>query len=77
VIARQIVWLSEEATDFAAPCEACLADCRRELGFIVGRRVCRIEGRLGRSADVGFMTCRRGHRILIRRAASRPAARVR
>ena len=77
MVARQIVWLNVEATEFAAPCEACLADCRRELGFIVGRRVCRVEGHLGSGADVGFMTCRRGHRILIRRALTRPAAAVR
>lgn len=74
---RQIVWMNDEATEFAAPCEECLAECRRELGFIASRRVCRVEGRLGRTADVGFTTCRRGHRILVRRVLSRPAARVR
>jgi len=36
-----------------------------------------VEGRLRPEADVGFMTCRRGHRIIVRRAISRPLVVVR
>jgi hypothetical protein len=71
---RQVVWLNGEATEFAALCEICLADCRRELGLVVASRVSRVDGRLCREADVGFRTCRRGHRILVRRAVSRAFA---
>ena len=58
------------------PIEGLLSESRRELGFIAARRVSRVEGRLLRAADVGFMTCGRGHRILVRRAHG-PAAALR
>jgi hypothetical protein len=32
-----------------------------------------VEGTLRRDADVGFMTCRRGHRIIVRRVGRKPA----
>ncbi len=64
---RQVVWLSAEATSFAAPCEACLADVDSRSVF-ARYRAARFEGTLQRAADVGFMTCPRGHRILVRRA---------
>jgi hypothetical protein len=62
MIHRQHVWLGPEATSFDEPCEACLA-IREELEdetYVV-------HGTLRMDADVGFTTCRRGHRIVMRR----------
>ncbi len=64
MIDRQHIWVGPEATSFEASCEACLA--RREE-WSVAVRMSQIEGTLRRDADVGFMTCRRGHRIIVRR----------
>ena len=67
---RQHVWVGPEATSFEASCEACLAapDGRSDVyawSLSVDPSV--IEGTLRREADVGFTTCRRGHRIIVRR----------
>jgi hypothetical protein len=43
----------------------------------VGLRATVVEGTLRADADVGFTTCRRGHRIVVRRALSRPLVAVR
>jgi hypothetical protein len=64
VIDRQHVWVGPETTSFEAPCEACLA---RRDEWSVAIRMCVVEGTLRREADVGFMTCRRGHRIIVHR----------
>jgi hypothetical protein len=64
---RQVVWLNSEATQFAVPCEACLADVHSRASFFLARGS-RFEGTLRVEADVGFMTCPRGHRIVVRRA---------
>jgi len=71
VIDRQHVWVGPEATSFEASCEACLA--RRE-DWSVAVRASLIQGTLRRDADVGFMTCRRGHRIIVRRVGRRSLA---
>jgi hypothetical protein len=64
VIERQHVWLGPEATTFEEPCEACLSLREQvELESLVVHGTLRIE------ADVGFTTCRRGHRIVVRRVA--------
>jgi hypothetical protein len=77
MIDRQHVWVGPEATSFEVSCEACLA--RREglsdgplSSFSAERGV--IEGTLRRDADVGFTTCRRGHRIVVRRVGRPPWA---
>ncbi len=62
MIERQHVWLGPEATSFHEPCEACVA--AREA-FEVEAYV--VHGTLRADADVGFTTCRRGHRIVMRR----------
>jgi hypothetical protein len=62
VIERQHVWLGPEATSFDEPCEACLA--AREAERLDG---CVVHGTLRPDADVGFTTCARGHRIVMRR----------
>jgi hypothetical protein len=68
---RQHVWLGPEATRFSEPCEACL-HVRESLAV----DSIMVEGTLRREADVGFTTCRRGHRIVVHRVA-RALARAR
>jgi hypothetical protein len=62
LIERQHVWLGPEATSFDEPCDACLA--AREL---LEQESCLVHGTLRADADVGFTTCPRGHRIVMRR----------
>jgi hypothetical protein len=67
---RQHVWVGPEATSFETSCELCQS--RRETstelyGWSVRVDVASIVGTLRRDADVGFTTCRRGHRIVVRR----------
>jgi hypothetical protein len=69
VIERQHVWLGPDATSFAEPCEVCLQ--ARES---VAARNLIVEGTLRPEADVGFCTCRRGHRIVVRRVGRQLAA---
>jgi hypothetical protein len=71
MIDRQHVWVGPEATSFEAPCEACIA--RREEKWYLSVGVTTVEGTLRRDADVGFMTCRRGHRIIVRRVGRKLA----
>jgi hypothetical protein len=59
---RQHVWVGPEATAFEADCDVCLH--ARES---VAAHHVHLEGTLRREADVGFTTCRRGHRIVVRR----------
>jgi hypothetical protein len=69
---RQHVWVGPEATSFEAPCEACLARRGRFVdGWGAAEVSAVIEGTLRRDADVGFTTCRRGHRIVVRRVGRR------
>jgi hypothetical protein len=70
MIGRQHVWVGPEATTFEALCEACQAHRdgwadRYEWSLSVDSTV--IAGTLRRDADVGFTTCRRGHRVVVRR----------
>jgi hypothetical protein len=65
VIERQHVWLGPEATTFDELCEAC-ALLRDQVET---RESMLVHGTLRRDADVGFTTCRRGHRIVVRRVA--------
>jgi len=55
----QIIWLRDTATSFAAQCDACHDD--RAWPPVV------IRGELCEEADVGFVTCWRGHRVRVRR----------
>jgi hypothetical protein len=64
MIERQHVWLGPEATTFDEPCEACMS-VRESLAV----EACLVHGTLRREADVGFTTCRRGHRIVMHRVA--------
>jgi hypothetical protein len=58
----QRVWVGPEATAYEAECEACLYG----RGPPASRHV-EVKGTLRRDADVGFTTCLRGHRIVVRR----------
>jgi len=67
---RQHVWVGPEATSFESSCEICLS--RRGTwadlyGWSLGVDSAAVVGTLRRDADVGFTTCRRGHRIVVRR----------
>jgi hypothetical protein len=54
------------------PCDLCLS---AEEGSLAARhRSAKVEGSLRMDVDVGFRTCRRGHRILVKRLRARPAA---
>jgi hypothetical protein len=69
VIDRQHVWVGPEATSFEVTCEACVA---RRYGWTHVRQLYSVDttviaGTLRREADVGFTTCQRGHRIVVRR----------
>ena len=70
MIERQHVWVGPEATSFEVPCEACLA--RRDgwadtYAWSIAVDSTLTQGTLRPNADVGFTTCRRGHRIVVRR----------
>ena len=69
MIDRQHVWVGPEATSFEVPCEACLARQRGWAALALADPVDSVLalGTLRREADVGFTTCRRGHRIVVRR----------
>ncbi len=60
-----MIWLGAGATEFAAPCDACQDEGR--WATVIEPSV--VEGTLRLQADVGFTTCRRGHRIRVRRIA--------
>jgi hypothetical protein len=64
VIERQHVWLGPDATSFVEPCEACVS-----LRESLASETLLVHGTLRLEADVGFTTCRRGHRIVVRRVA--------
>jgi hypothetical protein len=68
----QHIWLRPGATAYSAECEECLYG----RGPPRSRHV-EVSGTLRADADVGFTTCMRGHRIVVRRVsrAFAPAAR--
>ena len=63
---RQIIWVPSEATSFAAICEECLGAA--DFAFDrLAYRAAKVEGSLRPGVDVGFVRCRRGHRLCARR----------
>jgi hypothetical protein len=72
VIDAQVIWLGADSVDYVAPCDQCRED--RRWPDVIEPTV--IEGSLRLEADVGFATCRRGHRIRVRRIARVRAAAV-
>jgi hypothetical protein len=67
---RQHVWVGPEVTAFDELCEVCLS-----AGAAGTDAECVVHGTLRPEADVGFTTCSRGHRIVVRRVG-RPLARL-
>jgi hypothetical protein len=61
----QTIYLGPDSTAFAVPCDACLS--AGEGSLAARHRAAQVEGTLRPDVDVGFRSCRRGHRILIRR----------
>jgi hypothetical protein len=66
VTGRQTIWLTSEATAYIDCCEACLGSVD-DHGELIGHRAARVQGTLRAEADVGFATCQRGHRLVVRR----------
>jgi hypothetical protein len=69
---RQHVWVGPDATSYEAHCEACLSrrgGWAESYGWSLSVENARIEGTLRREADIGFTTCRRGHRVVVHRVA--------
>ena len=67
---RQHVWVSADATSYEANCEACEAkrdESPTAYAVTRSRDSASIEGTLRSDADVGFTTCWRGHRVVVRR----------
>ena len=68
---RQHVWVGPEATTFEAVCEECQAIHRKgweeRHDWSLSVDLMLIAGTLRREADVGFTTCGRGHRVVVRR----------
>ena len=69
MIERQHVWLGPDATSFDEPCDACSM-----LRESLSAEALIVHGTLQPAADVGFTTCRRGHRIVMRRIVRRLTA---
>jgi hypothetical protein len=64
-MSSQVVYLRPDATTFEASCEACRNT--REGTPASRQRAAHVEGSLRRDVDIGFRTCRRGHRLLVKR----------
>jgi len=60
----QTIYVRDEETHFEGVCEECLT---AQSTLYAPRGDPTLEGNLRRTADVGFRTCRRGHRIRVRR----------
>jgi hypothetical protein len=76
MIERQHVWLGPESTSFDEPCEACEAVRESLAAEPFTAEQCVVHGTLRTDADVGFTTCWRGHRIVVRRIARQLARAV-
>ena len=64
---RQHVWVGPDATQFEATCELCGQPSRPGTHPRPDGEDGRIAGTLRPEADVGFTSCRRGHRVVVRR----------
>ena len=72
----QHVWVGPEAIEYEASCEICATrkgTWADDYGWSLSVDVASVQGTLRRDADVGFTTCRRGHRIVVRRVGRRMA----
>ena len=60
----QTVYIRDEETQFRAVCDECIT---AHSTLYAPKGDPHVAGTLRRSVDVGFRTCRRGHRIRVRR----------
>jgi hypothetical protein len=60
--------VSSASTAYSDCCEVCLGSID-EYGGSIGHRAATVQGTLRTEVDVAFATCRRGHRLVIRRTA--------
>jgi hypothetical protein len=67
----QTIYVRDDQTQFAAVCDECLTAESSRYGS-EGEPA--VAGTLRRHVDVGFRTCRRGHRIRVRRVRVRAVA---
>jgi hypothetical protein len=67
----QTIYVRDDQTQFMAVCDECLA---AESTLYAPRGEPGVAGTLRRHIDVGFRTCRRGHRIRVRRVRVRAVA---
>ncbi|MGH2936209.1 MAG: hypothetical protein ACRDL2_17090 [Gaiellaceae bacterium] len=65
----QLLTISHTATTFTAVCEVCVG-----IDHAVGLSASTFAGRLDPDLDRGVFLCRRGHSVLIVRAAEAPAS---
>ena len=60
----QTIYVRDDETNFAGICDECLT---AEESLYAPKGAATIAGTLRRHVDVGFRTCPRGHRILVKR----------
>jgi hypothetical protein len=60
----QTIYVRDEETQFDGVCDECIT---AESTLYAPKGDPHVAGTLRRSVDVGFRTCRRGHRIRVRR----------
>ena len=61
----QVIRISASATRYEGWCERCLDQAEPQS---IGVQWLRVEGELPLAADGGLVSCRRGHRIAVRRS---------
>jgi hypothetical protein len=67
----QTIYVRDDETTFTGVCDECVAS---EETLYAPRFEPNVGGTLRRSVDVGFRTCPRGHRILVKRVRVMEAA---
>jgi hypothetical protein len=67
----QTIYVRDDETQFAGVCETCETT---EGSLYAPKGDASVAGTLGRYVDVGFRTCPRGHRILVKRVRVMEAA---
>lgn len=69
---KTVIWISPGSSEFSCLCERCLDRGRSEgIPFLDVVRMANVRGGLALEADVGFVRCRSGHQLIVRRV-SRP-----
>ncbi len=67
------VWIAPSATQFSCLCERCLEGIRCSgSSFLDAVRMASVRGTLARDSTVGFVRCRAGHELVVRRVDRPP-----